>query len=58
MGCDEDSWSLDYKEVEKKTTRHVWGRGEFPDAEPYSGFYNCLSKVIPDKELIEWFIED
>ena len=58
MGCDEDSWSLDYKEVERKTTRHVRGRGEFPDVEPYCGFFNRLSKVIPDKELMEWFTED
>lgn len=58
MGCDVDTWSLDYKEVEKNTTRHVRGRGSFPDSDPYSVFYNRLSKMIPDKELMEWFIED
>ena len=58
MGCDMDSWSLDYKEVEKKTTRHVRGKGDFPDTEPYSDFYNCLSKVFQDKDVMEWFVED
>ncbi len=58
MGCDKDSWSLDYKEVEKKTSRHVRGKGKLPDTEPYCNFYNRLNKVIPDKELMEWFIEN
>ena len=57
MGCDVDSWSLDYKEVNKKTMRHVRGRGEFPDFEPYREFFNRLSKIIPDKQLVEWLVE-
>ena len=57
MGSDEDSWSLEYKETEKKTTKHIRGRGSFPDADPYRKFYDFLCNVIPDEEFADWFVE-
>lgn len=57
MGSDIDSWSLEYKEVEKKTTRHIRGKGDIPTDEPYSSFVDNLMKIIPDRETVEWFIE-
>lgn len=56
MGCDTDSWSIDYKEFEKKTTRHIHGRGAFPSVEPYSVFMERLAEVIPDG-IIAWLSE-
>ena len=48
MACDTDSWSIDYKEFEKKTMRHIRGSGAFPSAEPYRVFMDRLAEVIPD----------
>ena len=56
MGGDTDSWSIDYKEFEKKTTRHIHGRGAFPSVELYSVFMERLAEVIPDG-LIAWLSE-
>lgn len=58
MGSDEDSWSLEYKETEKKTTKHIRGRGSFPDTDPYRNFYDCIRNVIPDEQFMDWFVED
>lgn len=58
MGCDEYSWSLDYKEVEKKTMRHIRGKGSFPKESPYKEFYRLFIRTIPDQEMKEWFLEE
>lgn len=56
MGCDTDSWSIDYKEFEKKTMRHIRGNGAFPSAEPYRIFIDRLAEVIPDG-LTKWLLQ-
>ncbi len=58
MGCDTDSWSIEYKEVEKKTMRHVNGRGAFPETGLYGEFFLRISRLIPDRELMEWLTTD
>ena len=54
IGCDVNSWSIDYKECEKKTTRHIRGNGTFPLSPPYSEFISALCGVTPDRDFIEW----
>ncbi len=58
MGCDVDSWTIDYKEVEKKTARHIYGKGSFPVEEPYSNFIKYFVSIVPDKNLKEWLQSD
>jgi hypothetical protein len=57
MGCDSNSWTLDYKEIDKKTARHIHGYGAFPSVEPYSEFMKQLIRVMPDDEFAEWFLD-
>ena len=47
MGCDIASWSIEYKEAEKKTMRHIYGKGAFPAAPPYSDLQECLKWILP-----------
>ena len=54
MGCDTNSWSIHYKELEKKYTRHIRGRGEYPLVKPYSVFMERFVNVIPNESLREW----
>lgn len=57
LGCDIDSWSLDYKEEEKKTMRHIRGKGDVPEEEPYILFLVNLMRFVPDREVVDWFLE-
>lgn len=54
MGCDTGSWSLSYKEIGKKTTRHINGKGSFPDFSPYNDFLFILNKVDPNQNIKTW----
>lgn len=58
IGSDEDTWSLDYKEEEKKTTRHIRGKGPFPTESPYKEFYRLFTRTIPDQETKDWFLKE
>ena len=58
LGCDDFSWSIDYKEEEKKNMRHIHGKGEFPKEDPYKSFYRLFTRTIPDQELKDWFLKD
>ena len=58
IGCGEETWSLDYKELEKKNTRHIHGKGAFPKDNPYKSFYEIFIRIIPDIETKEWFLEE
>lgn len=46
MGCDDTSWSIEYKETEKKTMRHIYGKGAFPVTPPYSELNECLKRIL------------
>jgi hypothetical protein len=54
LGCDDDSWSLDYKEMEKSNTRHIHGKGSMPDISPYSDFIQFIDRISPDQDWLEW----
>lgn len=58
MGCDVDSWSIDYKEQGKKRTRHIHGKGSFPDIYPYSNFLEFIDCIDPEQDWIEWVEAD
>ena len=57
IGCDGNTWSLDFKELEKKTTRHIRGKGEIPEESPYIDLFKYLMQILPDEEFKEWFYE-
>ncbi len=54
IGCDQGTWGLTYKEIGKKTTRHIYGKGAFPISSPYVGLLRILNKVDPDHEIMNW----
>ena len=56
MGCDTGSWSISYKEIGKKTSRHIHGKGPFPKSEPYLNLLQILNNVDPDHDLMEWVL--
>ena len=56
MGCDKGSWHLSYKELGKKTFRHIHGKGAFPETPPYIVLLQILNKVDPDHDLMEWVL--
>ena len=56
MGCSAGTWYLSYKELGKKTTRHIQGKGSFPDSSPYIDLLRILNKVHPDQNLMEWVL--
>ncbi len=58
LGCDTDSWSLDYKEKGKKRTRHIRGKGSLPDYSPYNDFLECIDQIAPGNDWIEWIGKD
>lgn len=54
MGCDEGSWSLDYREEGYRNTRHIHGKGSFPDTYPFTALIRCLDGMCPDSGLASW----
>ncbi|MBR2788575.1 MAG: hypothetical protein IKD94_05370 [Erysipelotrichaceae bacterium] len=57
IGCDVDAWSLDYREQGKKRTRHIHGKGSFPDTPPYEGFLECIDHIAPERDWLKWLNE-
>ena len=57
IGCDEGSWSLDYKESEKRITRHIHGKGDFPPVPPFSDLLHLLDSLFPEVHFKEWLKE-
>lgn len=58
MGCDADAWSLNYREQGKKRTRHIFGKGPFPNMPPYDGFLECINLIAPERDWLKWIDED
>ncbi|MCR5205376.1 MAG: hypothetical protein K6E47_09985 [Lachnospiraceae bacterium] len=58
LGCDVDSWSIDYRELGKKRTRHIHGKGLFPDNSPYNRFLEYIDCIVPEQDWLEWIEND
>ena len=56
IGCDVDSWSLVYREVGKKRTRHIHGEFASLEKEPYLTLVRLLDAASP-KKWIRWLDE-
>ena len=56
IGCDTDSWSLVYKEKEKKRFCRIHGKGAYPQTEPYITLVRLLDAGSPEKWL-QWLDE-
>ena len=56
MGSDSGTWSLHYKETEKKVFRHVNGYGEYPSQ--WSQFILYLDVMVPGGNLQQWMKQD
>ena len=57
IGCDVNAWSLDYREQGKKRTRHIRGKGSFPDTPPFDEFLKCINHVSPERDWLKWIAE-
>ena len=58
MGCDVESWSLDYKECEKRYTRHIHGKGNIYDTFPEVQLLPIFDLLFPDFNFIKWISEE
>lgn len=58
MGCDSGSWYFAYREVEKKNTRHVHGKGEIYDTFPATDILHLLIALFPGFDPSNWFLEE
>lgn len=54
MGCDVGSWSLDYSECEKRTTRHIHGKGSLLETFPKPSSLLFFDSLFPDFNFTEW----
>ncbi len=58
MGCDTNSWIIEYYEDGKQTMRHIKGKGSFPVESPYFNFLVSLDNISPTEDLISWIYSD
>lgn len=57
MGSDKDTWSLTYKETDKKVYRTIFGTaGNFPPG--WFTFISSLSQIAPTEDLKEWLFNE
>lgn len=56
MGSDSGTWSLHYKEMEKKVFRHVNGHSEYPAQ--WSRLLLLLDMMVPNSALQQWINQD
>ena len=57
MGCDIGSWSMEYKETDKQTTRHIHGKGDICQTFPAPVLLNCVNALFVDFDFMEWISE-
>ena len=57
MGCDIGSWSLDYRECDKRIMRHIYGKGDIMETFPKTPLLALFDTMFPDFDFTEWIAE-
>ena len=57
MGSDESTWSLTYKETDKKVYRTIFGTaGNYPNE--WITMISCLAQIAPTEDINSWLIDE